>query len=254
MRVLVTRPEPSAARTAERLCKLGHEAVRMPLFETVITATIADLPPVAGIGGLIATSARAVLMFETADVIETGLRDVPIHAVGSATAQAATNSGFRDVRDGGGTAQALSKTLSDAWKCGPSETGSTGSDGNRTSLVYLAGVPRTPVIEAALAAENIGHSVIECYKMTEISYSTDFLKSNILSPAPDVILFYSAGAARRFSALADANGFGKALDSTRFLCLSSAIAVELHPEWQDRMIVAARPDEDSLIASLAELE
>jgi len=247
MRVLVTRPEPGGKRTAERLAELGHDPVLMPLFETAITAAVDDLPPVAEIGGLIATSARAFAMFDRQDVSESGLRDVPIHVVGPATALAATEAGFRDVRDGGGTALALSKTLS----CG----GRSGSgEGMPMALVYLAGVPRTPVIEAALVSENITHSVVECYKMNEISYSTDILKTDILSPAPDVILLYSANAARRFSTLTDAKELGKTLDSTRFLCLSPAISTELHRDWQDRVIVATRPDEDSLLASLAALE
>jgi len=44
----------------------------MPLFETVITATIADLPQLPGSVGLIATVLVQFLMFETADCIETG--------------------------------------------------------------------------------------------------------------------------------------------------------------------------------------
>ncbi|WJH41339.1 hypothetical protein N7E02_13085 [Aliirhizobium terrae] len=35
MRVLVTRPKLSAARTAERLISMGHEPVLMPLSEAV---------------------------------------------------------------------------------------------------------------------------------------------------------------------------------------------------------------------------
>jgi len=246
MRVLVTRPEPGGKRTAERLAELGHDPVLMPLFETIVTATVDDLPPVGGIGGLIATSARAFAMFDTADVIESGLGDVPIHAVGPATAQAANEAGFRDVRDGGGTAQALSETLSEAWKSGL-------RDGKPTLLVYLAGKPRTPVIEAALQVENIDYSVVDCYQMNEISYSTDILKSDILSPPPDVVLLYSANAVRRFLALVNTKDLDKTLDLTRFVCLSAAIAGELPQNWQGRAAAAEHPDEDSLLASLAGL-
>ena len=253
MRVLVTRPEPGAARTAERLALLGHEAIRMPLFEAVVTATIYDLPPVAGIGGLIATSARAFAMFKGSDISAKQLQNVPVLVVGPVTAQAASEAGFVDVRDGGGTAQALSGMLSNPWKKSLRETGLSGSDGEPPALVYLAGVPRTPVLEATLAAEKIDHSVVECYKMREISYSTDILKSDILSPAPDVILLYSANAARRFCDLADAKQLGKTLDLTRFVCLSDAIAAQLPEDWRGRAIVAGRPEEDSLLASLAAL-
>lgn len=253
MRVLVTRPEPDGERTARRLSGLGHKTVRMPLFETVITASVDDLPTAAEISGLIATSARAFAMFQTGDVIRSGLANVPIHAVGAATAQAAIEAGFLDVRDGGGTAQALSQTLGYAWQHARKEAEPADPENRTTSIVYIAGVPRTPFIETALIAENIDHSVVECYKMMKISYSTDILKSDILSPVPDVVLLYSANAARRFSALAAPQELREMLSLTRFLCLSPAIAAELPQNWQARAIVAERPDEASLLESLTAL-
>ena len=203
MRVLVTRPEPGAARTAELLFRLGHDAVVMPLFEAAVTASLDDLPPVQKISGLIATSARAFDMFAGIDVAASGLANVPVHAVGPATAQAARDAGFLNVVQGGGTAQALSQELAAAE---PGPTGGSSSANFSVSpkaLVYLAGVPRTPVIEATLKAHEADLTVVECYKMSEISYSTDILKSDILSPGLDVILLYSANAARRIWTLAD---------------------------------------------------
>ena len=254
MRVLVTRPQPGAARTAEGLSRLGHDAVLMPLFEATVTARLDDLPPVADISGLIATSARAFDMFEDMDVAAAGLADVRVHAVGTATAQAARDAGFEHIHEAGGTAQALAQDLTGD-QVG-SLTGSRGSNrsGQRTRLVYLAGVPRTAVIEASLRAYDTDLTVVECYKMSEISYSTDILKSDILSPAPDVILLYSTNAARRFRVLIDVKYVGNPLEYSRFLCFSAAIAAELPQEWQSRVIVAGRPDEDSLLASLAKLD
>jgi uroporphyrinogen-III synthase len=254
VRVLVTRPQPGAARTAEWLSRLGHDAVLMPLFEAAVTARLDDLPPVADISGLIATSARAFDMFEDMDVAAAGLADVRVHAVGAATAQAARDAGFEHVHEAGGTAQALAQDLTGD-QVG-SLTGSRGSNRSdrRARLVYLAGVPRTPLIEVALKAHDTDLTVVECYKMSEISYSTDILKSDILSPVPDVILLYSANAARRIRALTDVKNVSNTLEFSRFLCLSASIAGELPQEWQSRVIVAGRPDEDSLLVSLAKLD
>ncbi|MCY0092752.1 uroporphyrinogen-III synthase [Hoeflea sp. J2-29] len=124
---------------------------------------------------------------------------------------------------------------------------------SRTPLVYLAGVPRTTTLEEVFAAAREALVVLECYKMDEISYTTDFLKSDILSPAPDLVLLYSANAARRFCGLFKGNELGERLESARFVCLSQAIATELPDPWQRRSIIAQRPDEDSLLASLASL-
>ena len=120
-------------------------------------------------------------------------------------------------------------------------------------LVYLAGQPRTPTIEASLAASKLPLVVLDCYQMTEISYSTDIIFSDILSPPADLVLLYSANAARRFCSLVGSKEHGSALDSTRFGCLSAMIAAELPESWQPRIITANHPNEDSLLASLAAL-
>ena len=225
----------------------------MPLFEAAVTASIGDLPPAAEIGGLVATSARAFGMFEGVAVDAEGLETIPVHAVGPATAQAARDAGFVHVDEGGGTAQALAQALVDAQARILNHAKPRESSIASKPLVYLAGVPRTQVIEAALAARSVDHTVVECYKMSEISYSTDIAKTDILSPAPEVVLFYSANAARRFAALAEDAGLAEALESSWFLCFSPTIADELPGDWRPRVSVAERPDEDSLLASLAGL-
>jgi uroporphyrinogen-III synthase len=232
---------------------MGHHPVRMPLFETIVTANVEDLPPSGEIGGLIATSARAFALFDSRDLSATGLHDVTIYAVGPATALAARGVGFTRVREGGGTAQALASALIEARMTARAEGEAGKAQPGPGKLVYLAGAPRTPVMETVLNTAGLGHTVLECYRMNEISYSTDILKSDILSPAPDAVLLYSANAARRLSALAEAKVLGKALDSARFFCFSPAIAAELNKSWQGRVTVARQPNEDSLLASLSAL-
>lgn len=253
MRVLVTRPDPGGARTAARLVLAGHDPVLMPLFGTRVTASPQDLPPADRIGGLIATSARAFALFETEDLPDTAILGVPVHAVGPATARAARRAGFRDVHEGAGTASELARALIDRRAQHVPATGGDVPEDGAQVLVYLAGVPRTAAIEVALDEAGVAFSVLDCYEMTEISYSTDILVSGILSPPPEAALLYSANAARRLAALLDAEGLGNRLDSTRFLCLSGAIAAELPAGWRARAIAALRPDEDSLLASLAAL-
>lgn len=253
MRVLVTRPEPGGKRTAERLAGLGHDPVRMPLFESKVTAAPDDLPPAASISRLIATSARAFSIFREGDVSRAGIGGVPVHAVGPATAQAARDAGFLHVEEAGGTAQALSESLAALQGQENWQKNTDGTEAAARSPVYLAGVPRTPVLETALEAQNTPLQVVECYKMDEISYSTDIIKAKFLSPPLDVVLLYSANAARRFSALVEVEDLASLLDSTRFICLSGAISGQLPGIWRDRSIIAGRPDEDSMLASLAAL-
>lgn len=250
MRVLVTRPEPGGARTAARLARAGHDPVLMPLFEAEVTATPQDLPPARLIGALVATSARAFLIFKAANLPDRAILDVPVHAVGPATARAACDAGFSDIREGGGAARDLALDLIDRVPGSATDESKGAASHEVQALVYLAGVPRTSVIEDALSDAEVAFSVLECYRMGEISYSTDILISGILSPPPDVVLLYSANAARRLAAMLDAKGLGNSLDLARFICLSEAIAAELPAIWRVRAIAARRPDEDSLLASL----
>lgn len=253
MRVLVTRPEPGAARTTARLSRLGHDAVCMPLFETTITAVVGDLPPASRISGFIATSARAFALFGAGNSADRSIFDSPVHVVGPATAQAAREAGFATIDEAGGVARDLARAVIDRHSTADSGDTRTGSEAAQRGLIYLAGVPRTSVIEDALRSARVRFSVLECYKMTEISYSTDILISGILSPPPDVVLLYSAGAVRRLVDLTTAEEVGKTLNKARFACLSQAIAAELPEPWRARAVAADHPDEDSLLASLAAL-
>lgn len=89
MRLLVLRPEPGAGATAERIAALGHEAIVAPLFEVAPLAWAAPDP--ADHDALILTSANAV---RHAGASLTTLAGLPVYAVGSATAAAASEAGL----------------------------------------------------------------------------------------------------------------------------------------------------------------
>lgn len=242
MRVLVTRPEPGASRTASRLRALGHEPVILPLFEAQVTASVEDLRPANQIGGLIATSARAFLVFG-GNTAPAAYLELPVHAVGPATAQAARDAGFMDVHEGAGSARDLASAL----------TGLSGKAGHGSGLLYLAGLPRKPVLEAALTAAGLPFEVLETYRMDQISYPTDSVFLNLLSPAPDAVLFYSTNAALCFCSIVSAKNLDESLQSTCLVCLSPEITGAFPEDWTARVLSADHPDEDSLLASLAGL-
>lgn len=256
MRVLVTRPEPAAARTSERLRRMGHDPVVMPLFEARVTARPGDLPPAASVDAVVATSGRA-FGFLGEEGAPDGYRRLPVHAVGHATARSATGAGFHCVHDGGGTARDLAGVLTGGVHPMSSKL-TDAPDGSASSakplrLLYLAGRPRKPDLEAELAAGGLSVMVLETYEMGEISYSTDFENTDLFVPVPDAILFYSANAAAQFVALSTSANIGESLNSTRFLCLSQDIRNVLPDNWQPRTVAAERPDEESLLASLTGL-
>lgn len=238
----MTRPEPGASRTASRLHSLGHEPIILPLFEAHITASVEDLPPANQIGGLIATSARAFSLFG-GNTAPAAYLELPAYTVGPATAQAARDAGFADVHEGAGSARDLAGTL----------TALSGKAGHGSGLLYLAGSPRKPILEAALTAAGLPFEVLETYKMDQMSYPTDSVLLDLLSPAPDAVLFYSTNAAWRFCSLVGAKNLDKTLQSTCLVCLSPEITSAFPEGWASRVFSARHPDEDSLLASLAAL-
>ncbi len=88
-RVLVTRSEPGASETAERLIARGHAPIVEPVF--AVEPIAVDLPPC---DALAFTSANAARVFARLDP----RRDLPVFAVGARTAEAAREMGFAQVR------------------------------------------------------------------------------------------------------------------------------------------------------------
>jgi uroporphyrinogen-III synthase len=106
MRVWVTRAQPLAEATAQRLVALGHTALVAPLLEVRL---LPFAPEALGDAGAMAlTSQTAVQALAPCDP---QVRGRPAFAVGAATAQAAVAAGFTDVRSAHGDVAALTRLI-----------------------------------------------------------------------------------------------------------------------------------------------
>ena len=104
-RIWITRAQPGAEVTAERVRALGHEAIVAPLLAVrVLPDVTVDL---AGVSALAFTSANGVRAFAYAS----GERSLKVFAVGAATAQAARQSGFKSVLSADGDVEALAEGI-----------------------------------------------------------------------------------------------------------------------------------------------
>lgn len=212
MRLLVTRPLPAGAATADRLQSLGHDVTLAPLMATEAVAwTLPDALPDA----VMLTSAFAARLANNAAVYH-----LPAFAVGGATARAAREAGFADVREGGGTAQAL---LDGAAAAGIA------------SLLHLAGEDLTPVVVPA------GLIVI-----TRTVYRARLVPLAAL-PVVDWVLLYSPRSAAHFAAevrrlSADVGRIGVA-------AISAATLAAAGPGWR-ATAVGHEPTEDALLAAI----
>lgn len=218
MRVLVTRPQPGADATAARLHAAGHVALVAPLLATEALAwTVPDpLPP-----AVMLTSAAAARLFDAHAAPPPALLARPCFAVGAATAAAARAAGFRDVRAGGGNAQALVDGIAAA---------------GIAELLHLAGEDRSDVVVPA------GLSIV-----TRVVYAARLLP--LARPAPfDVAWLFSARTAAHFAAECDRLGLAR--DDVAIAAISPAVAAAAGPGWR-RIDIAASPDESALLATLA---
>lgn len=105
LKVWITRAEPGARATADRVAALGHAPVVAPLLriEPVAGAEI-DLR---GVAALAFTSANGVRAFADREAA----RDLRVFAVGAGTAAAAKAAGFRQVLSADGDVKALADRI-----------------------------------------------------------------------------------------------------------------------------------------------
>lgn len=246
MRVLVTRPEPAATRTGERLRALGAEPVLLPVSEMVAAPeALADLDP-ARFRGVVVTSARVadVLGAKASSRVVDGLRPLPAYAVGEATGAALRGLGFADVRVAGGTAEHLAAMLM-------AEAGGARGGSGARPLLYLAGEPRSPRLKAALAVAGLPVEIRVVYRMAARAMAAHVMRAALFDPPAAAVLLYSRETAALFFGLLDRHGLADALLPMRILCLSGQVAEAVPAGLAGRIEIAAAPDEAGLFALMA---
>lgn len=214
--VWVTRAEPGATRTAERLTALGFEPVVVPLLATRFLTPVLDLT---GITGLAFTSVNGV----TAFCRLSGARALPVFAVGDTTAQAARDAGFSHAQSASGDLYALATLIQNAELSGP----------------VLHPVAREPAGDlSALVGAAITIRSVAVYETIETEPSTP--------PAFDAVLIHSPRAARALAKTLS----GIAMGDTRAIAISLAAAEPLAGLDLTQIRIADAPNETAMIAAL----
>ncbi|GLQ81757.1 uroporphyrinogen III methyltransferase [Mesorhizobium huakuii] len=232
-RVLVTRPEPGASRTARRLQETGIQPVVLPLTETV--ALPADPGFVTGDAIAVAVTSANAVRHASSEVIA-ALASLPCHAVGAKTAEAARKRGFSSVIEGPGDAEALADSIAAAF---PGK-----------AITYLCGRVRFPVFEQRLEAADVRVRAVETYDTLPVPYSDGTILAQLSCQPVDAVLLYSAKAAAAMQALTKRPALHQAFEKARFLALSARIAAAFDDGAGKAIRIAARPDEEALLALL----
>lgn len=244
MRLLVTRPQPGAARTETRLKSMGHDTHVLSLFEPEHFPEIAVKALQSPVSALIVTSSEVFRALATVRAALAPIFHLPLFAVGSSTQKAAEEFGFTNVMAGTEGGRELGLKISAMAKSNPAIA---------SSMLYLAGTPRSSNLEETLAEENLKCATEIVYAMRALPISFGEIAAKLDQVKPDAILFYSAETAKQFFKLATDNGRYNILQNTRLLCLSRNIAAVVPQSLEKYVEISDRPDEDSLMDLLSQV-
>lgn len=230
-RILVTRPQPEAARTARRLEALGFDAVELPLTRIVGLPVDEDSIPGA-VDILAVTSANALR--HAPDGLLALHSGTPLFAVGGRTAELSRQKGFRTVVEGSGDAMALAETV-------------LAAAAPRATILFLCGRERLDRFETVLTAAGRSVVAVETYDTQTVDQDGSTLPEQLGAGQFAAVLLYSANAARHFAVLAGTPGVAPLVAEARLLCLSSRVAAAL----DGRIVEIARePTEAALLTLL----
>ena len=234
MRVLVTRPQEDAQRTAAALAARGHHVRTAPLL-TIETISGADLGLASWQAVLMtsANAARAIAVHPR----RAELRALPVLAVGRRTAEAARAAGFADVTSADGTAGDLARLVAERLGAG-------------AKLLYLAGSDRARDPAADLAPLGIAVRTIEVYRARAAGAFAPEIAAALRAGEFDAVLHFSRRSAEIFLRCAEhAGALGAALRA-RQLCISAQAAEPLAQAGAREIRIAPQPDEDALVGMI----
>ncbi|UVC16487.1 uroporphyrinogen-III synthase [Mesorhizobium onobrychidis] len=233
IRVLVTRPQPGASRTAQRLRDQGFQPILLPLTETV--ALPVDVDGIAIKSAAVAVTSANAARHAPKEIIA-ALAALPCHAVGRRTAESARTAGFLSVSEGPGDAEALADALA--------------GDYAGQTIVYLCGRVRFSGFEQRLQAAGVHVRTVEAYDTVALDYSDEAVLARLSGQPVEAVLLYSAKAAAAMQALTERPALRDLFEETWFFALSGRIAAALETVASEKLRVAPEPSEEALLELL----
>jgi uroporphyrinogen-III synthase len=227
MRLLITRPEPDAARSAEALRARGHEVLAAPLLR--VETIGADFGgPFDAVLMTSANAARAVASHPRA----AELTRLAVFTVGDRSAEAARAAGFARVESANGALADLVRLVASRRPRG-------------TRLIYLAGEDR-----AGDLGRELGEGFVIETAAVYRAVAVDKLPAEIVRLPLDGVLHYSRRSAATLLRLAEPAGALGAILTLAHYCLSDDVAAPLREAGAARIAIAAAPTESALWALL----
>jgi uroporphyrinogen-III synthase len=232
MRVVVTRPQADAERTAGALIARGHDVFLAPLMQ--VEPIAADLSGTWSAVAITSANAPAAI---AANPARGALIKTPLYAVGQRSAEAARAAGFADVTAAGGDVRDLVRLIA-----------SRRAEA-KAPLLYLAGEDRAADLTAELDARGIAVEMRVVYRAVTAPFPPELIAA---LEAGDVqaVLHFSRRSADNFVAGARAAGIATPALAVRHFCLSEQVAAPLREAGAKRIAVAPHTQEVALIELL----
>lgn len=235
MRLLVTRPEPDAERTAAALRARGHVVLVAPLLriEPVEHAEIGPGPFVA----LLVTSANAASAIVRHERFAQ-LRALPVFAVGDRSADAMRAAGFADVTSAQGDVADLANVAASRIKPG-------------ASLLYLAGADRSGDLAGILSGRGFAVSRAVVYRAVPAGALLPALSA--MADGIDGVLHFSRRSSEMYVNAARASSLqDSAVKQLIHFCMSAQVAEPLIEAGAADTRVAPEPTEAALLGLIPE--
>jgi uroporphyrinogen-III synthase len=229
---LVTRPLADSQDLADALKSRGFD----PLIEPMLTIRYRDeAPPGHDYQGVLATSANGVRALARL----VAWRDLPVWAVGDASAREARELGFVTVESAAGDVATLAGLVAER------------TDPSAGPLLHVAASRLAGDLGGALADKGF---TVERAVLYDAEPADDFspaLLDALAGRRLSAALFFSPRTATTFVRLAAKRDLGNSLRPIQALALSQAVAEALAPLSWRGVAVAERPDQTALLALLA---
>ncbi len=231
-RLLITRPQPDAARLAAAARARGWDTMIAPVMEIAFpSGPSIDLSSFDALAVTSANGARAIAE-------RSSVRDLPAFAVGETTAAALKAEGFADVRAAGGELESLAALIAETCRPG-------------ARVYHPAGRDRAGDLAGRLAQAGISATVETLYAAEAATRLPPAAEAFFTSDEPDRwASFFSQRTAKIFVDLLIAAGLEDRAADVGAVALSEAAAEPLHCLSWRAVAVAPHTSQTALLETL----
>jgi len=240
MHILLTRPKGDIPALKNKLIEQGFTVSACPMLDI-------NILPVQEVDTQISQKldAAQAYLFTSANGVRAashhGLTknpELPVFAVGPATAEACKAAGFKTVSEAGGDVLSLVEMIK-----------ATDTPPLSGALVHISGRDQAGNLVEQLCDAGYDATSVVLYRAETIPTLPDNIATRLISGEIDAVMFYSSRTAAHFVALTTLAGIK--LTMTAY-CLSEAVAQILRQAGVADIKVAVTTTEDSMLALLAE--